>query len=216
MSRILILFSSHDGQTRRIASRVGEVLARAGHETVLRFAGEPGPRAAIEASDAVIVGAPIRYGHYPKRFEALVREHLAALRARPNAFFSVCLTAGGPGAKPAVASGYVRDFVERTGWQPGDTAILAGALLYRKYNPFIRLMMRFIVGRAGGETDTSRDYEYTDWDAVERFATRFAAAAARGSERSLHQHRVDPPSELETHGFQGAHLAEAERAMQVD
>jgi menaquinone-dependent protoporphyrinogen oxidase len=34
--------------------------------------------------------------------------------------------------------------------------------------------MRLIVGYAGGDTDTTRDYEYTDWDAVERFAAVFA------------------------------------------
>jgi menaquinone-dependent protoporphyrinogen oxidase len=36
-------------------------------------------------------------------------------------------------------------------------------------------MMRMIVGAAGGDTDTSRDYEYTDWPAVDRFAQEFAA-----------------------------------------
>jgi menaquinone-dependent protoporphyrinogen oxidase len=36
-------------------------------------------------------------------------------------------------------------------------------------------MMRLIAGAAGGDTDTSRDYEYTDWEAVERFAMDFAA-----------------------------------------
>ncbi len=28
---------------------------------------------------------------------------------------------------------------------------------------------------AGHDTDTSRDYEYTDWEAVDRFAREFAA-----------------------------------------
>ena len=34
--------------------------------------------------------------------------------------------------------------------------------------------MIVFVGLGGGETDTSRDYEYTDWVAVERFAGEFA------------------------------------------
>lgn len=216
MAGILIIFATHDGQTRRIASRIGEVLTHAGHQVTMRAAGEPNARAAIEASDAVIVGAAIRYGRYQKHLEALVRENRTLLAARPNAFFSVCLTAGGPGAKPKVAGGYVHDFVERTGWLPADTAILAGALLYRKYNPFIRFMMRFIVGHAGGDTDTSRNYEYTDWGVVERFAARFAAAASRASEGALHQHRVDPAPELEAHRLERSHLAEAERAVEVN
>jgi menaquinone-dependent protoporphyrinogen oxidase len=36
--------------------------------------------------------------------------------------------------------------------------------------------MRLIVGHAGGDTDTSRDYEYTDWEAVTRFAEAFGQA----------------------------------------
>jgi len=34
-------------------------------------------------------------------------------------------------------------------------------------------MMRIIVRMAGGDTDASRDHEYTDWAAVERFAAEF-------------------------------------------
>jgi menaquinone-dependent protoporphyrinogen oxidase len=36
--------------------------------------------------------------------------------------------------------------------------------------------MRAIVGAAGATTDTSRDYEYTDWKAVDRFASRLATS----------------------------------------
>jgi menaquinone-dependent protoporphyrinogen oxidase len=34
--------------------------------------------------------------------------------------------------------------------------------------------MRMIVGIAGGDTDMTQDYEYTDWNAVDRFADEFA------------------------------------------
>ncbi len=33
-----------------------------------------------------------------------------------------------------------------------------------------------IAAKEGGETDTSRDFEYTDWDEVTRFAESFAGA----------------------------------------
>ena len=178
MARILILYSSHDGQTRRIAARVAEALDRAGHEAELCSADAPDVGRAIGASDGVVVGAAVRYGHFASRLQSVVRGRKQLLTALPNAFFAVCLTAGGPGAKPEVARGYVDDFVRRTGWQPEDTAIFAGALRYREYNAFIRLMMRLIVGHAGGDTDTSRDYEYTDWQAVERFGARVAAKFA--------------------------------------
>jgi menaquinone-dependent protoporphyrinogen oxidase len=34
--------------------------------------------------------------------------------------------------------------------------------------------MKRIVAKAGGDTDTTRDYEYTDWEDLRRFAQDFA------------------------------------------
>jgi menaquinone-dependent protoporphyrinogen oxidase len=175
MARILILAASVDGQTARIAERVCAVLVRSGHEVATIAPDAAAFEREIGKCGAVIVGAAIRYGRHVRDAESLVRRHVAAVSARPNAFFSVSLSAGGPGARPATASRYVEAFCQRSGWQPRQTAIFGGALRYTKYNALIRIMMRIIVGVAGGDTDTSRDYEYTDWDAVERFAADFAA-----------------------------------------
>ena len=43
-----------------------------------------------------------------------------------------------------------------------------------------RLVMRVLMRRAGHTTDVWRDHEYTDWDAVERFARDCVAMAAEG------------------------------------
>jgi menaquinone-dependent protoporphyrinogen oxidase len=174
MSQVLVLYHSYNAQTARIARRIGEVIQQAGHNQVLvqAFDGKSVPE--IHGFAGVVVGAAIRYGHHERAFEKALRPHAVELAARPNAFFSVCLCAGGPGYKPEAARRYVEDFCKRTGWQPRETASFAGALQYSKYSPFIKLMMKLIVGFSGGETDDSRDYEYTDWAAVERFARDFA------------------------------------------
>ena len=174
MARILILFATIDGQTERIARRIGAVLNREGHAITFKGEHEPGLTSALEKSDAVVVGAGVRVGHHSKHLVKLVRDYGGSIAARPNAFFSVCLSAGGPGAKPAAASGYIDDFIRATGWRPAAIGSFAGALPYSRYNPFVRFMMKLIMGANGGETDTSSDYEYTDWAAVERFAEEFA------------------------------------------
>lgn len=178
MSRILVLYDSYDGQTGRIAERIRDVAARAGHQVALRRFEGLADADEILNHDAVVVGAAVRYGHHGRNIEKALRPYVVALGQRPNAFFSVCLSAGGPGAKPESARRYVEDFTRRTGWQPRESASFAGALTYSKYNPFIRFMMKLIVGMAGGETDASRDYEYTDWVAVERFGKRFVEGLA--------------------------------------
>lgn len=181
MSRVLVLFHSYDEQTARIAGRMGEVLGQAGHAVTLRHFV---PGEALEAPgkyDAVLVGAAVRYGHHDRALEKEVRRHAASLAVRPNAFFSVCMSAE---HQPAVAQGYVDAFLRNTGWEPREAASFAGALRYRRYGFFIRLLMRLISGHAGGETDTSRDHEYTDWAAVDRFARAFAERITPASERT--------------------------------
>ena len=98
MSRLLIIHSSFDGQTERIAERIREVAASAGLRAYLIDAEAGELDWAIDDADAVIVGGAIRYGHHAKSLEAAIRTHRSAIDARPNAFYSVCLSAGGPGA----------------------------------------------------------------------------------------------------------------------
>jgi len=176
--RILILYASTDGQTARIAERIGARLAESGYRATVRDVGAVEALWEIDTHDAVIVGGSVRYGRHSKALVERVRTCREALGQRPNAFFSVSLSAGGPGAKPELARRFIAAFVEATGWQPREVASFAGALRYRSYGLPLRWMMRFIVGREGGETDTSRDHEYTDWNAVDAFAARFAAQLA--------------------------------------
>ncbi len=169
-----MLYASIDGQTARIAERIAVLLRARGLAVTLLSANAPGAPAQIGCHDGIIIGACIRYGRHPAWLAKLVRERRAQIADRPNAFFSVCLSAGGPGARPATARGYLDDFGHRTGWSSEQSASFAGALLYRRYRPLVRFLIRFIMKVTGGETDASRDYEYTDWAAVERYAEEFA------------------------------------------
>jgi menaquinone-dependent protoporphyrinogen oxidase len=174
MSRTLILYATTEGQTARIAERIARTLRNRGHAAQTCPAKDA--PAGLEAAkyDGVIVGGSIHYGRHPAYLRSLVREHRATLEARPSAFFSVSLSGGGPRAKPRAARRYLEVFLRQTGWQPRQTATFAGALPFSKYGAFKRLLMIVFVGLGGGDTDASRDYEYTDWDAVERFAETFA------------------------------------------
>ena len=178
MSQILVLFASLHGQTRRIAERIGAGLARAGHAVSIQAADSPGAGAAIARSDAVIVGGALRAGSHGRALERLVKAHRAELDRRPGAFFSVSLSASGKPEQRAAAERCARKFCERTGWSPRFTTVFGGALVYSRYNFLLRFVMRRIVAAAGGDTDTSRDYEYTDWKAVDEFAAQLARALA--------------------------------------
>jgi menaquinone-dependent protoporphyrinogen oxidase len=174
MTRTLILYATTEGHTARIVERIAQRLQDQGHAVEVHRV-DAVPAALDPAAYAgVIIGASIHYGRHSRYLRTLVRSFRAVLAAQPGAFFSVSLSAGGPGAKPEAARRYLETFLRQVGWRPQQTATFAGALQYSRYGVFKRLMMRLIVGVAGGDTNPARDYEYTDWDAVARFADAFA------------------------------------------
>jgi menaquinone-dependent protoporphyrinogen oxidase len=106
--------------------------------------------------------------------EKWVKAHTAALARRPTAFVSVCL--GVLQHDPKVQrdlQAIVDRFIAVTGWRPAVVKFVAGALPYTRYGWVRRTVMKHIVSKAGGDTDTRRDYEYTDWDDLRHFATDF-------------------------------------------
>jgi menaquinone-dependent protoporphyrinogen oxidase len=172
--RILLLYATIEGQTAGIAERIAHKLREKGHSVEVLPADAARTGLDPAAYDGVMVGASIHYGRHPAYLRTLIRRHRGALAERPCAFFSVSLSAGGPRPKPKAAQRYLDKFLRQTGWQPQLTASFAGAVKYSLYGPIKRRVMIVFVRLGGGETDTTRDYEYTDWDAVERFADAYA------------------------------------------
>jgi menaquinone-dependent protoporphyrinogen oxidase len=79
----------------------------------------------------------------------------------------------------------VNRFLLTTGWRPTITKNVAGALLYRKYGWLKRWVMKRITAKAGGNTDTSRNWDYTDWNDIRLFAERFATLVQGWSEAAV-------------------------------
>ena len=104
------------------------------------------------------------------------------VQQRPTAFLSVCLAV--LQQEPEVQqelSTIIDRFLRGTGWRPTLTKPVAGALLYRRYGPLKRWVMKRIVQKAGGDTDTSRDYEYTDWEDLRAVADEFGSLVQDGA-----------------------------------
>ncbi len=174
---ILILYGTSDGQTAKVASAMAGTL-RALHldVDVVDAAGAERPRP--EKYAAVIVAASVQAGRYQRSVTRWVRENAAALGARPSAFVSVCLAV--LQHLPAVdreIDTKLQAWFGETGWRPSTVKVIAGALPYSRYPWWKRFMMRHIVAKAHGDTDTTRDYEYTDWADLTVFVRDFADRA---------------------------------------
>ena len=174
MSRVLVLYGSSEGQTAKVARAIAARLTADAIDAELVRAGAADPKP--DDYDGVIVAGSIHAGGYQRPVARWVRAHLGGLESRPTAFVSVCLSILSKKPKERdEANAMPRRFVDRLGWHPTAIKIVAGALPYTKYNFFTRWLMKRIVTSAGGDTDTSRDYEYTDWRDLRDFTDRFAA-----------------------------------------
>jgi len=178
MSRILIVYGTSDGHTARIVGRLEESLRAEGCGVTVARAGSRSAESWPERYDGVIVAASIHIGAYQRPVRRWVRAHAAQLSRMPSAFLSVCLAIleKRPGVQQEVHD-IIRKFLRRAGWRPTVVKPVAGAVPYTRYGWLKRRIMRRLMAKANGDTDTTRDYEYTDWEDLKSFARGFARQA---------------------------------------
>ena len=64
----------------------------------------------------------------------------------------------------------MKKFLELSNWEPSILGVFAGRIDYPSYKFIDKQMIRLIMFITKGPTDTSREYEFTDWDEVEKFS----------------------------------------------
>ncbi|WP_070970103.1 menaquinone-dependent protoporphyrinogen IX dehydrogenase [Vibrio sonorensis] len=172
MDKVLFLYSSREGQTKKILKYIESELASSDCE--IRDLHDV---TSIDFSQysKVMIGASIRYGHLNKKLYQFIDANLAQLKANNVAFFCVNLTARkeDQGKDTPEGSAYIKTFLKKSPWHPKLIGVFAGALRYPRYNWFDKMMIRFIMTMTKGETDTSKEVEYTNWEKVALFANKF-------------------------------------------
>jgi menaquinone-dependent protoporphyrinogen oxidase len=177
MASLLIVYGTTEGQTRKIAERMADFARELGHTAVAVNA--CACRSVYHGRyDAVMVAASVHRGEHQRSVARFVRENLHALSQLPSAFFSVSLSAAGKEARQKEDARRCADaFLRETGWNPEMVRLVAGALAYTRYGLATRFLMEWIAWREGGDTDTTRDHEYTDWDQLRRDVELFVTRA---------------------------------------
>lgn len=179
MKPLLILYATRQGQTRRIAEHIQAAIRDRGHTARLRNLREIREPFSLERYDGAILAASVHIGRHEPELVHFVKRHREELDKVPTAFLSVSLSEAGaedPSRSEADRAKATADvqrtihaFLDRTGWRPRRVRAVAGALLYSKYNFFVRFVMKQVAKRSAMGTDTSQDHEFTDWTAVDRF-----------------------------------------------
>jgi menaquinone-dependent protoporphyrinogen oxidase len=181
MKSILVVYGTTDGQTRKIAEFLVAALRQRGADTDLVDSATEAVAPVQPIYAAAVVCASLHQHKYQAALEHFLKENRTWLAAMPTAFVSVSLTAA---LKDSDSREELRAIAEafcgETGWMPRMTRHVAGALSNSQYDYFKRLLMKLIAKQRGRDTETSNDYEYTDWVDLSRFVDEFLAATGTG------------------------------------
>lgn len=188
---VLIAYATHEGHTRDIATHLGDTLTGLGLEVRVHDVAsgplDPAP------FDRVVVASPVHRGHHEAALVKYVKTHRALLEAKHAALVSVSVGEAMAEHSPradqreqgsADAKAAVEAFAQETGWTAPHVEYVAGALAYRRYNWLIRFIMKRIARTGELSTDTTRDHDYTNWAALDRFAAQWVSAAPTAARRS--------------------------------
>ena len=176
MNDILIVYATREGQTAKVAARIAAHLAAAGARVDTVNARDRTMTRPLDLTryDLLVFGASLHAGGIERELVDFVNHNTAQIEAKRRSFFLVLLSAAT--RDPELRRQWLADAREKLSRQLRTRfehiEMIAGALTYSKYPLPLRWVMRRISKQAGGDTDTSRDYEYTDWRQVERYAAQ--------------------------------------------
>lgn len=179
MSSALVFYATREGQTAKVAERIGEHLEAAGLPVVVVNAAESAAVRDLDLDtfDLLVFGASMHAGGLESELVEFINGNATRISGKQRSFFLVLLSAAAEDAN--VRSAWLSDAAEKVTAQLqvdfGDIEMIAGALAYSKYALPVKWVMKRIAKQAGQATDTSQDHEYTDWKQVERYALRLAA-----------------------------------------
>ncbi|MBD3616300.1 MAG: hypothetical protein HUJ22_06985 [Gracilimonas sp.] len=175
--KLLIVYGTVEGQTRKICDRLKNEARLNGHTVSIN--NSTGPKLSPFGFDAIIIASSIHNEKFQASIEQYVGDYAKVLNNMVGAFISVSLTAAHD-----VPEGWeelekiTKDFLHKTGWYPSFIEHIAGAIRYSEYNFFKKYIARNIAKRNNAQTNTSEDHEYTDWGQVKRILTKVEKAVA--------------------------------------
>ena len=164
----LIIFSTTDGQTKKICERIVNFL---NNEKLVRIVSlDEAIKLDLSEFQRIIIGASIRYGKHSRELYKFIKLNRRILDQKESVFFSVNVVARKFEKNTPETNPYIKKFLKISEWQPKKLGVFAGKVDYPSYNIFDKYIIKLIMFITDGPTDTSQSYEFTDWSKVEDFA----------------------------------------------
>jgi menaquinone-dependent protoporphyrinogen oxidase len=171
--RTIIIYSSVDGQTKKICCHIKNTLILNNHLADVFSVNDLTQE--ITAFDKIIIASSIRYGKHNEQIEKLINENSELLNSKKTAFISVNLVARKAEKSKPNTNPYVIKFFNSIEWKPTLAAVFPGKLDYKLYSFRDRLLIQLIMLLTKGPTNSKTVIEYTNWTEVDEFAKKFAA-----------------------------------------
>lgn len=171
--RTIIIYSSVDGQTKKICCHIKNILILNNHLADAISVNDLPQE--ITSFDKIIIASSIRYGKHNEQIEKLIKENSEFLNSKKTAFISVNLVARKAEKSKPDTNPYVIKFFNSIEWKPTLAAVFPGKLDYKLYSFRDRLLIKLIMLMTKGPTNSKTVIEYTNWTEVDEFAKKFAA-----------------------------------------
>jgi menaquinone-dependent protoporphyrinogen oxidase len=168
MTKILIVYSTTDGHTRKICHLLQQVIEQHDHQVELVSINDAA-HVNLMLFDKIVIGASIRYGKHSPQIYQFIKMNQHILESKANAFFSVNLVARKPDKNQPDTNPYLKKFLKRISWHPKEVAVFAGKIDYQRYGYIDRQIIRGIMWITNGPTDPKTVVEFTDWEQVKAF-----------------------------------------------
>jgi len=164
--RNIFIYSSSNGQSLKICNAINK------NKESLIIDIDKIKTVELNKFDQIIIGASVKYGDHNKKIYDFIKNNKILLETKKTGFFSVNATARKSEKNKPETNPYVIKFLKKTNWTPDNIGVFAGKIDFPNYNFLEKYIIKVIMWITNGPTDTSKTFEFTDWEDVKKFSDK--------------------------------------------
>tara|TARA_Y100001936_G_scaffold49528_1_gene48095 strand:- start:1024 stop:1527 length:504 start_codon:yes stop_codon:yes gene_type:complete len=160
----IFIYSSSNGQSLKICKALNK------NKESLIIDIDMLKTANLDNFDQIVIGASVKYGDHNKKVYEFVKKNRVLLEKKKTVFFSVNATARKSEKNTPKTNPYIIKFLKKTNWTPDHIGVFAGMIDFPNYNFIEKYIIKLIMWITNGPTDTSKTFEFTNWEDVKKFS----------------------------------------------
>ena len=164
--RNIFIYSTSNGQSLKICNAINK------NKESLIIDIDKIKTVELNKFDQIIIGASVKYGDHNKKIYDFIKNNKILLETKKTGFFSVNATARKSEKNKPETNPYVIKFLKKTNWTPDNIGVFAGKIDFPNYNFLEKYIIKVIMWITNVPTDTSKTFEFTDWEDVKKFSDK--------------------------------------------